>query len=88
MAHKNFDRLPHRQSGNARAKSLFVGATMVLACLPPVARAQDIEAGKTVFKKCAACHSADTDANKVGPTLKGVVGGQLGPSRAIRTQKP
>ncbi|WP_167434574.1 c-type cytochrome [Mesorhizobium helmanticense] len=51
---------------------------MVLACLPPVARAQDIEAGKTVFKKCAACHSADTDANKVGPTLKGVVGRTVG----------
>ncbi|WP_244750066.1 c-type cytochrome [Mesorhizobium sp. L-2-11] len=51
---------------------------MVLACLPPVARAQGIEAGKTVFKKCAACHRADTDANKVGPTLKGVVGRTAG----------
>ncbi|MFD1984451.1 c-type cytochrome [Mesorhizobium newzealandense] len=47
---------------------------MILALLPPVALAQDIEAGKMVFKKCAACHNADTDANKVGPTLKGVGG--------------
>ncbi|WP_407660320.1 c-type cytochrome [Mesorhizobium tianshanense] len=53
---------------------------MVLAILPPVARAQaqDIEGGKAVFKKCAACHNADTEANKVGPTLKGVVGRTAG----------
>ncbi|RRI01557.1 cytochrome c family protein [Mesorhizobium tamadayense] len=51
---------------------------MVWALLPPIARAQDIEGGKTVFKKCAACHNADTKANKVGPTLKGVVGRAAG----------
>jgi len=59
-------------------KYLFVGAAVVLALLPPAAQAQDIEAGKTVFKKCAACHNADTDANKVGPSLKGVVGRTAG----------
>ncbi|WP_426213781.1 c-type cytochrome [Mesorhizobium abyssinicae] len=55
-------------------KYLFVGATVVLALPPPVARARDIEGGKAVFKKCAACHNADTEVNKVGPSLKGVVG--------------
>jgi cytochrome c len=56
----------------------IAGAIIVMALLPPVAQAQDIEAGKVVFKKCAACHNADTDANKVGPTLKGVVGRTAG----------
>ncbi|PBB98996.1 cytochrome c family protein [Mesorhizobium sp. WSM3862] len=78
------------QSGNSCVKYLFVGATVVLALLPPVARAQDIEGGKAVFKRCAACHSADTEANKVGPSLKGVVGRTAGTvpgysySRAMR----
>ena len=31
--------------------------------------AQDIEAGKAVFRKCVACHAADTTTNKVGPHL-------------------
>ncbi|MER9331141.1 cytochrome c family protein [Mesorhizobium sp. M0488] len=64
--------------GSSCVQYLFVGATMVLALLPPVARAQDIEGGKAVFKKCAACHSADTGANRVGPSLKGVVGRSAG----------
>ncbi|QKC96583.1 cytochrome c family protein [Mesorhizobium sp. NZP2298] len=67
-----------RKTESSRVKYLFVGATFVLALLPPVAQAKDIEAGKVVFKKCAACHNADTDANKVGPTLKGVVGRTAG----------
>lgn len=58
-------------------KCLLVGAAIGLA-LMSVARAQDIEAGKAVFRKCAACHNAETDANKVGPTLKGVVGRNAG----------
>jgi cytochrome c len=30
--------------------------------------------GATVFKKCAACHTATEAKNKVGPSLMGVVG--------------
>ena len=44
---------------------LTTGATL--------AQAQDIEAGKAIFKKCALCHSADP-VNKVGPSLHGIVG--------------
>lgn len=33
----------------------------------------DAVAGKSVFKKCQACHTID-GANRVGPTLAGVVG--------------
>jgi cytochrome c len=44
------------------------------------ARAQegDATAGATVFKKCAVCHVADTDKNKVGPSLNGLFGRTAG----------
>ncbi len=35
--------------------------------------AQDAENGSKVFKKCMACHAID-DKNKIGPSLKGIVG--------------
>jgi hypothetical protein len=55
----------------SRAELLIVLAAG-LGLSPPMAYGQDLEAGKTVFKKCAACHNADSDTNKIGPTLKGV----------------
>ncbi|WP_184773176.1 c-type cytochrome [Aminobacter carboxidus] len=51
-------------------------AAFVLAA--PVAHAQDIEAGKVVFKKCVACHATDTTTNKVGPHLGDVIGRMAG----------
>lgn len=48
---------------------------VVLALLIAVpASAQDIAAGKKVFARCAACHNAETAANKLGPHLHGVIG--------------
>ena len=39
----------------------------------------DIESGKKVFKKCAACHSIKKDGgNKIGPALYNVVGRKIG----------
>jgi len=40
--------------------------------------AQDVAAGETVFKKCQVCHVADSDKNKVGPSLMGVIGRTAG----------
>jgi cytochrome c len=41
--------------------------------------AGDAEAGATVFKRCAACHSVGENAkNRVGPVLNGVAGRQPG----------
>ncbi|MBA1142352.1 MULTISPECIES: c-type cytochrome [Mesorhizobium] len=73
MAYKNTGRPPYVHSGSSWVKRLSIGAGVALALLPRIAQAQDIEAGKALFKKCAGCHNADTDSNKVGPTLKGVV---------------
>jgi cytochrome c len=39
------------------------------------AAAGNAEAGAGIFKKCTACHSAETGGpNKVGPNLAGIVG--------------
>ncbi len=34
----------------------------------------DAEKGEKVFTQCKACHDAEKGVNKVGPTLKGVIG--------------
>ena len=39
----------------------------------------NVEHGKKVFKKCAACHSINKDGgNKIGPALYNVVGRAVG----------
>lgn len=48
------------------------------------AMSQDVAAGEKVFNRCKACHSATDETNKVGPTLKGVVGR---PAASITTYK-
>ncbi|SOC43365.1 cytochrome c [Rhizobium subbaraonis] len=48
------------------------------ANLPSNAQEGDAAAGAIVFKKCAICHAADTDTNKVGPSLQGVIGRAAG----------
>lgn len=40
--------------------------------------AADIENGKIVFKRCAACHNADKPDNRIGPTLQGIIGRKAG----------
>ena len=46
----------------------------IFLCLAAPAFAEgDAVAGKTVFKKCAPCHSTEP-VNRVGPTLAGIVG--------------
>mgnify|MGYP001483991763 CR=1 FL=1 len=54
----------------------LIMAAALFAALPVAAQAADAEAGKTVFNKCKACHSADK--NGVGPHLGGVMGRKAG----------
>jgi cytochrome c len=50
-----------------------------MLALPTVASAQDKDAGKKVFTKCAPCHSIGPGAkNKVGPEQNGLVGRKAG----------
>jgi len=49
-----------------------ISAAMLLAT--PAFADGDAAAGATVFVKCKACHENEQGVNKIGPTLKGVVG--------------
>jgi cytochrome c len=51
--------------------ALAAGAVFAVSSF---AQAADVEAGKTVFNKCKACHSDVAGQNKIGPSLFGVVG--------------
>ena len=55
--------------------TVVVALGLVMGVLGPgtVSYAQDVEMGSKVFKKCMACHAID-EKNKIGPSLKGVVG--------------
>jgi cytochrome c2 len=59
------------------ARALLIAVIAALA-LPAAARAQDVAAGRQVFKKCAACHVATEAKNRVGPHLSGIVGRKAG----------
>ena len=50
----------------------------LLASLSAHAAEGDPAAGKKVFNVCRACHEAETERNKVGPSLHGVVGRTAG----------
>ena len=59
-------------------KKLAVAAFAALAALSLPALAEgDAAKGEKVFNKCKACHDVDKGINKVGPTLKGVVGRKI-----------
>lgn len=47
--------------------------------IAPLLASADLGAGEKVFKKCAACHTAESGGkNKVGPNLFNIVGGPIG----------
>jgi cytochrome c len=52
-------------------------AAAVLFATPALAEG-DAAKGEKVFAKCKACHENEKGVNKVGPTLKGVVGRKAG----------
>ncbi len=57
----------------------WVMAAALAVAVPAVASAADVEAGKAVFKKCAACHQIGEGAqNAAGPNLTCVVGSVSG----------
>jgi cytochrome c len=51
-----------------------VGILLVLTKIHSAA-AEDVEAGKIAFRKCALCHTVEPGkSNKIGPSLFGIVG--------------
>ena len=53
-------------------------ALSVIGLMASQAQAQDAAAGEKVFAKCKACHVANEDKNKIGPSLHGVIGRTAG----------
>jgi cytochrome c len=52
----------------------FLSLSFLLFCPLSHAVGADVDHGRRVFETCAACHAIDSDVNKMGPRLKGVVG--------------
>lgn len=58
---------------------LLIGLPVALLSAASVqAEEGNAETGAKVFAKCKACHDVETDKNKVGPSLKGVIGRTTG----------
>lgn len=58
---------------------LLIGVSVaVFSVFGAHAQGGDPAAGEKVFAKCKACHVADSDKNKVGPSLLGLMGRTAG----------
>ncbi|PWJ75810.1 cytochrome c [Pseudaminobacter salicylatoxidans] len=57
---------------------VFLLAISAAGFLTSNAQAQDAAAGEKVFNRCKACHVADKDENRVGPSLMNVIGRTAG----------
>jgi cytochrome c len=61
------------------SKTTMLAALAAAVLLAAPAHAEgDAAKGEKVFAKCKACHEVEKGVNKVGPTLKGVVGRAAG----------
>lgn len=55
-------------------KTVFAALASAILFAVPAHAEGDAEAGAKVFNQCKACHDVEKGVNKVGPTLKGVIG--------------
>ena len=55
-------------------KAVFAALASTVLFAAPAHAAGDAAVGEKVFNQCKACHDIEKGVNKVGPTLKGVVG--------------
>ncbi len=66
--------------------AIIATAAAVMVSAPAFADG-DAKKGAKVFKKCKACHVVDSDKNKVGPSLQGVMGRTAGTVEGFKYSK-
>ncbi|SNB75850.1 cytochrome c [Arboricoccus pini] len=59
-------------------RSIFLAASLTVGLVGIAHADGDPAKGEKVFARCKACHNADSDQNKIGPHLSGVVGRKAG----------
>lgn len=74
-------RLVFTQNVKKAAAASTTAATTVAAL------AGDVKQGKKIFRKCRACHVVDSDKNRVGPSLQGVIGRQIASADGFKYSK-
>ena len=84
---KIIDVTPDKGGAKAQAKAASATQEAAPTQTASAAPAGDPDAGKKVFKKCASCHVIDSDKNKLGPSLKGIVGRTAGTVDGFRYSK-
>jgi cytochrome c len=57
----------------AKSLTAAIVCSLTLVCAAGL-RAGDVEKGKALFEKCAACHSLEVGHNEEGPNLAGIFG--------------
>ena len=65
----------------------FVSFFVVLMSFGPAYAEGDAKKGKSVFKRCLACHDIKKEKNKVGPHLVGIVGRKGGIAEKYKYSK-
>jgi cytochrome c len=55
-------------------RTMLAALAVMIACAGPALADGDVEKGAKVYMKCKTCHDIEKGVNKVGPTLKGLVG--------------
>mgnify|MGYP003438993663 CR=1 FL=1 len=55
-------------------KGILIGMLLLAATIAPAKAEGDAGKGEQVFARCKACHDIDKGLNRLGPTMKGVVG--------------
>ena len=55
-------------------KTMLAAIALLMASAFPAFADGDAAKGEKIFMKCKTCHDMEKGVNKVGPTLKGIVG--------------
>lgn len=68
-------------------KLIFAAVGTAFLMGSSVSIAADLDKGKKLFKKCAACHSLKAGKKKVGPTLYGIIGSKAAEMKGFKYSK-